>query len=224
MLHHKLTTWQEPGFVADWVRGDGLAGLLALPRALSAALVAHETTDVGVIVDIASGEGAFLEVYLDEFPAARGIWTDGSAAMEELARERLARFGERVEFRLLDMTTVAEGGLPTDIDVLLSSRALHHLTPPELAKYYADAAGLIKPGGWVVNLDHTDQPWADQYRAAMRRFTGPSAGGHKHEHPAPTVEDHLAALGAAGLEADIVWKAGRTVLFQARSRRSARIA
>jgi trans-aconitate methyltransferase len=224
VLHHELTSWQNPEFAHGWARRDGLAGLLALPRALSAALVAQEDPEVEVIVDIASGPGAFLECYLDEFPSARGIWTDGSAAMEDWARQRLARFGDRVEYRVLDMTTLADAGLPGNVDVLLSSRALHHLTPVELAKFYAGAAGLVRPGGWVVNLDHTDQPWADRYRTVMRRFTGPSVGGHKHDHPAPTVEDHLAALRAAGLDADIVWKAGRTVLFQAQAGRNARSA
>ena len=44
---------------------------------------------------------------LQEFPSARGIWTDASEATLGLARDRLAEFGDRVEFRIADMTDLA---------------------------------------------------------------------------------------------------------------------
>src|ERR1700755_2188456 len=119
--------WQDSEFAGSWARADVNAGLLALPRAIASALVAADRPHTARIVDIASGPGDFLAVFLDEFPAARGIWTDASPAMLDLARERLPLFGDRVEFRLADMTDLAAGGVPRDVDVALTSRAAHHL-------------------------------------------------------------------------------------------------
>jgi trans-aconitate methyltransferase len=215
VLHHRLETWQQPAFAREWAQGDGLAALLDLPRRLAAAVVADAGRPVRTVLDVASGPGAFLETFLTAFPDATGIWTDGSAAMEEQARERLAGFGDRVEYRLVDMTELDAAGLPA-VDVLLTSRATHHLEVDELRRFYGSAASLVVSGGWIANLDHTDQPWKDRYRRVMAQFTGPprAGSGHVHTHPAPGVDVHLDALRAAGLDADLVWKAGRTVLVQ----------
>lgn len=216
MLHHQLETWQQPTFAREWAEGDSLSALLDLPRRLAAALVADAGDPVATVVDIASGPGAFLATFLTAFPDARGIWTDGSPAMEEQARENLREFGDRVEYRIVDMTGLDTAGLPT-ADVLVSSRASHHLQVPELHRFYRHAVALVAPGGWIANLDHTDQPWKERYRRVMRQFTGPGRNqpGHVHTHPAPALEDHLDALRATGVDADLVWKAGRTVLVQA---------
>lgn len=216
--HHQLQTWQDPAFARDWAASDALGGLLGLPRRLAAVVVAQTRPDVRLVIDIASGPGAFLEVFLDAFAEARGIWTDGSSAMEEQARAQLSRFGDRVEFRMADMSTLADAGLPTGADVVLSSRASHHLDPPALAGFYRQAAGLLAPGGWLANLDHTGRSsrWTPIHRAVLEAVVGerPRAAGHTHQHPAPTLDDHLSAARAAGLDADIVWATGRTVLVQ----------
>jgi hypothetical protein len=83
-----------------------------LPPRLAATLVADAALPVRTVLDIASGPGAFLETFPTAFPDAGGIWTDGSAAMEEQARERLAGLGNRVEYRLVDMTELDAAGLP----------------------------------------------------------------------------------------------------------------
>lgn len=129
MLHHELQSWKDPKFAEDWADGDMLADLLRVPRELAATVVAHTRPRVALVIDIASGPGAFLEVFLEEFPDAAGIWTDGSPAMEQRARRRLARFGDRVEHRMADMSRLAEAGLPANADVVLSSRTSHHLDP-----------------------------------------------------------------------------------------------
>lgn len=215
MLHHQLETWQQPAFAREWAQRDGLAGLLAFPREFSAELVADARSSVELVIDIAAGPGAFLECYLQHFPNARGIWTDGSAAMQDQAQERLAAFGDRVEYRLLEMSDIAGAGLPS-ADVVLTSRATHHLDRVSLHSFYRTAAGLLGSQGWLVNLDHTDQPWKERYQRVLQQFIGPppTGAGHSHTQPLPTLEDHLEGARDAGLDADLVWKAGRTVLIQ----------
>src|SRR4051794_35920355 len=111
--------WQDPAFATAWSEGDAMGDILAFPRRLAAALVAHDRQDVRdlrdvrLVVDIGSGPGAFLAVFLDEFPAARGIWSDASEAMLERARDALAPYRDRVAFQVGDMTDLDGAGIPS---------------------------------------------------------------------------------------------------------------
>jgi SAM-dependent methyltransferase len=219
--HHTLKSWQNRQFALDWAANDQLADFLQMPRELSAAVVGHTRTSPSLIIDIASGPGAYLEVYLDRFPEAHGVWTDGSEVMREQAMRRLARFGDRVRYDLVDMTDVANAGLPTGADAVITSRASHHLLPAELVRFYRGLAGLLAPGGWVANLDHTDpgEPWLDVFKAVKPLFTGPAAPrpGHAHTQSLPRLGDQLDALRAAGLrDGEVVWKSFQTVLLMGR--------
>ena len=221
MEHHTLESWRDRQFALDWAAGDRQASFLRMPRELSAAVVGHTRISPSLIVDVASGPGTFLEVYLDEFPQARGVWTDGSEVMEELAMQRLARFGDRVQYLVVDMKEIANAGLPSGADAVVTSRASHHLSAAELTGFYAELAGLLAPGGWVVNLDHTapDGPWPDLFKAVKPRFVAPppSRSGHVHTQPLPSLSDQLTSLREAGLrDGEVVWKAFQTVLLMGR--------
>jgi ubiquinone/menaquinone biosynthesis C-methylase UbiE len=209
--------WRDPGFVAAWTAGDAMSDLLAFPRRLAAALVAADRPQAGVIIDIAGGPGAFLAGFLEEFPAARGIWSDASEAMLGRARETLAPYAERVEFRPADMTDLAAAGLPAEVDVIVTSRAAHHLDRAGLTTFYGEAAALLAPSGWLINLDHTgpDEAWDKRFRAVRPRFVPPGPETkHHHNYPLPSVEDHLSAYAHAGFaDVEIAWKAFYTCLF-----------
>jgi SAM-dependent methyltransferase len=222
--------WQDPAFVAAWAAGDTMSDLLAFPRRLAAAIVAADRPRVRLVIDIASGPGAFLACFLDEFPAAHGIWSDASEAMLGRARETLAPYGERVEFRPADMTALNPAGrppstdtsltaadMPAGADAIVTSRAAHHLDGAGLSAFYAEAAALLAPGGWLINLDHTgpDEIWNKRFRAVRARFVAPRPETkHHHNYPLPSIEDHLNAYADAGCtDVEIAWKAFYTCLF-----------
>lgn len=215
--------WLDADFVARWTAADSLAGFLQVARRISATVVAIDLADGGAeatVLDIGSGPGDYLATMLQALPGARGIWTDVSPAMAETARERLAPFGDRVSFQLTDMTDLDD--LASDLDVIVTSRASHHLDADELARFYRDAAAHLAPGGWVVNLDHvTPAPgWNDRLRAARVALVPPSdkASGHSHDKPLPTVQHHLDGLRAAGLnDVETPWRGLYTCLFMARA-------
>ncbi|GHJ42602.1 trans-aconitate 2-methyltransferase [Streptomyces sp. TS71-3] len=217
--------WSDPDFARAWLGADpqGAADLLELPRGIAAALVAETTPEPGLIVDVAGGAGKFLAVLLDAFPSARGVLLDASDTMLDRAKTDLARFGERVDFRIGDMTQLRAAGVPEGAGAVLSSRASHHLGREELHGFYREAAGLLRPGGWLINLDHIapdDAVWDRRYRTVRTRFTPPrpSATAHHHDGPLPTVRDHVDGYRAAGVsEADIAWKAFYTCLFVGRT-------
>jgi SAM-dependent methyltransferase len=213
--------WQDRSFAEAWVRSDGAADLLELPRRMAAAIVAAERPDTAVIVDVASGPGGFLAAFLDELPAARGVWIDASPAMLDEARRRLAPYGERVDFLPGDMTDMAGIGLSGSVDVVVTSRAAHHLDRDELAAFYRTAAALRGPGGWLVNLDHigpTDV-WDRRLRAVRPRFVPKVGEGptHHHNYPLTSVADHLDGYHGAGIDdVELVWRAFYTCLFMGR--------
>jgi ubiquinone/menaquinone biosynthesis C-methylase UbiE len=216
--------WSDPAFASAWLGADpnGAQDLLELPRLMAARLVGHETPEPRLIVDVASGAGKFLSVLLDAFPGARGVWFDASDTMLSQARADLSRFGDRVDFLVGDMGELRAGGVPAGADVLLTSRASHHLDRAELHGFYREAAGLLVPGGWLVNLDHIgpEEVWDRRYRAVRKQFSAPktAAPAHHHNYPLPSAEDHLDGYRAAGLtEVDVAWKAFYTCLFTGRA-------
>jgi SAM-dependent methyltransferase len=223
--HKAAATWQDEGFARTWAQQDSLRDMLDFPRRIAAAVVADDNPDPGLVVDVASGPGDFLAVFLEEFPAARGLWTDVSPAMRDLAGPRLAEFGDRVDFLSVDMTDLS--AVPDGLGLIICSRASHHLDRPALLRFYAEAAAHLTPGGWLVNLDHTDpgEPWNGRLRTARKRFrlagsgAGSADGGapHHHDHPSPTVQDHLDGFAGAGLtDVQLPWRAFVTCLFMGR--------
>lgn len=213
--------WRDPAFATAWAEEDAMSDLLDLPRRIAAALVGLDRPEPALVIDIGSGPGAFLGVFLDEFPAARGVWSDASEAMLAQARDRLAPYGDRVEFRPADMTNLDGAGFPRDADAVITSRAAHHLDPAGLAAFYRAAAAHLAPGGWLINLDHTGPAdgWDRRFRAVRPRFTGPrrKEPGHHHDYPLPGIDDHLHGYRAAGVtDVEIAWKAFFTCLFVGR--------
>jgi SAM-dependent methyltransferase len=224
--------WRVPDYARTWAERDSLRDLLDFPRHLAAAIVAEDNPAPGVILDVGAGPGAVTEVFLEEFPDARGIWTDASDAMLEMARERLAPFGNRVEYHIVDMTALKDAPLPPAVDVITTSRAAHHLDRDGLFAFYASAADRLAPGGWFVNLDHIgpaskdgpageagyDEVWDARLRRVRNRF-GVTADGPKHHHnyPLTSFADHFAALDAAGItDAELAWRSFYTCLFMGR--------
>ncbi|MCL5077289.1 MAG: class I SAM-dependent methyltransferase [Actinobacteria bacterium] len=215
-------TWSEE-VAAAWLAADNVTEMLDLPRKIAASVVAL-SGGVQRVLDIASGPGTFLKVFLDAFPHAQGIWQDGSDTMLKEAKIHLANYSDRISWNIGNMAEIASSGIQPGIDVVLSSRASHHMTPEELRSFYADVATLVRPGGWLVNLDHIQMPapWEDDFRTARKHVikrkegTDPNSG-HKHERKAPFLQHHLDSLTAAGFsQITTGWQAFYTYLIMAR--------
>jgi SAM-dependent methyltransferase len=203
--------WMDEKLAARWTAADSLKELLVLPRRISATVIAADRPGTALVVDVGSGPGDYLSTMLDTFPAARGVWTDVSPAMADIARPALAAYRDRVEFRLVDLEDLSP--LPEQADVITTSRASHHFDADTLARFYASAADHLAPGGWLVNLDHVLSPgaWDRRLRDARAAMIPPKQDGtgHSHDKPLPMVEEHLAALAAAGFDADREFRAPR---------------
>jgi predicted TPR repeat methyltransferase len=213
-------SWRSHEYVSDWVDDDVLDQLLALPRKLTAEIVAGEGIGVRHMLDLGAGAGSYLSILLEAFPAARGTWVDASDAMEAVARERLAAFADRVSFVTGDVEQLGSLDLPPG-QVVVTSRLLHDFSPPLQPGFYRAVHELVEPGGFFFNLDHFAAPpdWEARYRRIRERFTGrrqKPLAAHR-DHPLGEIADHLGWLEAAGFERpDVPWRAFFTALVAAR--------
>src|SRR4051812_40385070 len=103
VMNTELESWHSSAYAAQWAAEDVIADMLALPRRLSVALVADARIDVGHVVALGAGPGAYLEHFLRAFPGARGTWIDSSEPMREAAEEQLAPFADRVTYVVADV-------------------------------------------------------------------------------------------------------------------------
>lgn len=217
----QLGSWHSDDYVAEWVGDDVIADMLSLPRKISAAIVVDSKLPVQHVVDLGSGHGPYLELFLRTFPQARGTWIDYSEAMEELARESLAEFGDRVTYLVADAEKLADVQLEP-ADVIVSSRALHHFSPDSLQGVYRACFERTSPGGFVFNLDHVGAPgdWEQVYRRIRDQFTGPRKKPlkpHRHDYPLSRADEHAAWMEQAGYaHADVPWRTFYTALVAAR--------
>jgi SAM-dependent methyltransferase len=217
----RLESWESEDYATAWASEDVIADMLELPRQVSVALVAEAGIDITHVLDVGSGPGAYLELFLDAFPEARGTWVDVSDAMRALAHERLARFGDRVAYVVGDAERLDELGL-APAQVVCSSRTFHHFSPDSLRRIYRAAFELLTPGGFVMNLDHVGAAgdWETVYRRIRPRFTGARAKRlepHRHDYPLARAEQHGGWMQAAGFGPyDTPWRMFYTALIVAR--------
>ena len=220
-LESGLESFESTEYAAEWVGDDVLAELLDLPRRISAALVADAQIPVEHVLDIGSGHGPYLALFLRTFPEARGTWVDSSEAMRDLARAPLAEFGDRIRYVLADAERLEEAQL-APADVVLTSRVSHHFSPESLQRTYRALHDLVVPGGFFFNLDHIGpaEGWEARYRRIRPQFTGRRRRPlkpHRHDFPLRPVREHLAWLEDAGFETpDVPWRTLYTALIAAR--------
>lgn len=95
------------------------------------------------VLDAGCGSGRVTELLAARLPLGRVVALDGSPSMIEAARERLAAFGERIEY------VVADLGQPLPIagkvDAILSTATFHWV--PDHDALFANLAAVLRSGG-----------------------------------------------------------------------------
>jgi trans-aconitate 2-methyltransferase len=98
------------------------------------------------VLDAGCGSGRVTEQLAERLPHGRVIAVDGSSSMIQAARDRLARFGDRVDYVVTDL------GVPLPIegkvDAVLSTATFHWV--PDHDALFANLAAVTRPGGRLV--------------------------------------------------------------------------
>lgn len=222
---HPGQHWQEPDRVAEYVeRTDRQQEERLLLFDLITRLIPYPTDADIRVLDVGSGHGPLAAAVLDAFPRASAIGLDSSAAMMEVGRERMARFGERFAYMEGDF---ADGTLPQEAvrsgpyHVVVSARAIHHLPPEAMGRLYADIYSNLHPEGCFFNLDTASAPddFLRELFRSSRRAERPPAEAQPaptpqvphsvalYHHREATLKRHLAWLDEAGFKpVDCFWK------------------
>jgi tRNA (cmo5U34)-methyltransferase len=228
--HDTLCGWGEEERVRYYVetvgiavpkRDEQLAFLLELfpwPR----------DTRLGVL-DLGAGFGAITEEILTRYPRSNVTCVDGSGEMMKLARERLAKYGERACLQLADLAYPSwHIQLSDTYDAAVSGLAIHHITDERKRALYAEVLGLLKPGGVFLNDDSvsTQPPWQARFELIRYRFIQErermirgttrsieeimaerKAHSQRHQNYKAPLRDQLDWLAEAGFESvDCFWK------------------
>ncbi|HEX5735345.1 MAG TPA: class I SAM-dependent methyltransferase [Blastocatellia bacterium] len=133
------------------------------------------------VLDLGAGPGLLAEQVLARCAVSSYHLMDFSPRMLELARSRLAGFGDRVFFHQVDfLQDHWWQNLRTGFDAVISLQSVHEVGQAEkLSQLYSGARSLITEGGKIIIADKLD-------------FETEEGTGFL------TIEDHETALARAG--------------------------
>lgn len=189
------------------------------------------------VLDLGCGEGLLDEALLELYPQVEVHCYDGSWNMLRAARQRLQRFGPRVQFRHFELTANEWRRAGAGFQAILSSLAVHHLDGPGKKRLFRDLYEMLRPGGCLIladlvqpvsdlanklaahaydeevlrrslELDGNDRFYREFRKLNWNYFQHPDPV----DHPSP-IFDQLEWLREAGFEAvDVFWlKAGHAI-------------
>lgn len=129
-----------------------------------------------LILDLGCGPGSLAVRLLGRIPDATVIGVDADPVTLALGAAAYQGAGLNLRFTDLDMRQVgwtAALGLDRQVDVAVSTTALHWLIEPELRALYAELATVLKPGGLLLDgdqfeLDEKEDPVLAKLNRAMR--------------------------------------------------------
>jgi len=112
-------------------------------------MVPHESKEAFSFVELGCGTAVLTKMLLDRFPLARGRAIDGEPAMLEIARKKLAAYGDRAAVEQADILLYR----PPECDAVVSSFVFHHLPPEKLPETFRRISDALRPGGCFILLD-----------------------------------------------------------------------
>ena len=160
------------------------------------------------VLDLGAGTGLLSSVLAGSLPDATFVLLDEAPAMLDRAVERLAPLGDRVTTVVADLRDELPEG---PFDVVASALAIHHLDDAGKADLYQRAAGVLAPGGVLINAEQVAGPtpridarfqatWREHCRALGATEAVLAAADERMAIDIPaSVPDQLAMLDAAGL-------------------------
>lgn len=105
------------------------------------------------ILDLGCGDGILTRVILDIDAGASVTLVDGSQEMLDTAAERLGSRSKLNFVRSSFQELVKDDPIKDSFDMVMSSLAIHHLSPGDKASLYQYIHQRLKAGGHFINID-----------------------------------------------------------------------
>lgn len=125
-----------------------------------------------VVVDLGCGPGSLAARLARRLPHADIVGVDMDPLLLELARTHHADAAHYVDAVIGEEGWTHALDLDRPVDAAVSTTALHYLSVDALRRVYRQLAGLLRPGGVLVNGDHfphTDPALAELAGCVGRR-------------------------------------------------------
>lgn len=143
------------------------------------------TGDRPRVLDLGCGPGSLSARLLDRLPGAEVLAVDADPVLLTLGRRALGPAGPAwLDTDLRDPSWVA--GASGSWDAAVSTTALHWLPAERLPGFYAEVAGLLRPGGVFVDGDHLGFGPAEPRLAGLAKAL---RAGWDEQAPPPAAED-----------------------------------
>ncbi|WP_030904811.1 class I SAM-dependent methyltransferase [Streptomyces sp. NRRL F-5126] len=112
-----------------------------------------------LVVDLGCGPGSLAVRLSGRMPHARIVAVDMDPVLLELGRAHARASVPAAAVRYVEAVIGAEGwasrlGLDGPLDAAVSTTAMHYLPCDMLRRVYGELAGMVRPGGVLVNADH----------------------------------------------------------------------
>jgi trans-aconitate 2-methyltransferase len=146
------------------------------------------------VLDAGCGSGRVTELLVERLPGGSVVALDGSPAMIEQARSRLARFGDRVEYVVADLGRPLP--LTEPVDAILSTATFHWV--PDHDAMFRNLGAVVRPGGRLV----AQCGGFGNVASVMRVLAGIGDGwlGDAHFETPDATAERLAAAGFVDVE------------------------
>jgi SAM-dependent methyltransferase len=126
-----------------------------------------------VVIDLGCGPGSLSARLLERLPQAQVIAVDADPLLLALGRAAYPQIRfVSADLRTSGWTKLLDLDRPADAAV--STTALHWIAPEDLQRTYTELAGVLRPGGVLLNGDHMDSSssvLAELERAVHERET-----------------------------------------------------
>jgi tRNA (cmo5U34)-methyltransferase len=223
--------WQSGEIVQNWVaEAQANERKRATQRQFMAVLLPFGAEDAFTFLDLGAGTGAASRVILDMYPRSTAILADFSAEMMRAGEQELEPFAGRYRYVEFDMTTGQwPPEIPAELDAIVTSMSVHHLTDERKQGLFAEIFGRLVPGGWYLNYDPVSAPdpaveaaWErvndhDDPETAAKRLHRTSEQQARWENhvryiiPLDRQLEYLRLAGFGGI--DVYWKRLENVIY-----------
>jgi tRNA (cmo5U34)-methyltransferase len=168
------------------------------------------------ILDLGCGTGNISQKIKEKFPNAQITAVDLAENMIKMAKAKLSPYKDieyiRADFRELEFQE--------EYDAVVSSLALHHMSPEEQRSFYRRIIGFLKGGGVFYNADnilgstlYLNQVYMDKWVEFMLQYRSQEEveeiwlPKHREEDFPSPLHSHIQWMKEAGFtEVDVVWK------------------
>jgi SAM-dependent methyltransferase len=163
---HHPHDWDSSKYVSRWAEGqDKKENDRQEPFQVLAETIPYDKKLPIRILDVGAGYGALTQFLLNYFPKATAICQDGSKEMAKLGQERMKQLKGRFDYVLCDFSKSGwTETLTGPFEAVVSSIAIHNVSPKIIERIYSDIFPLVKSSGCFINFDRERPRLEEQFQ------------------------------------------------------------